>query len=101
MHKFLLVSLLAGTAAPMWAAEPSGCDKFKWPIDQERSVLTAPDGVELRSRSDLAAMPSTGTTLSLVAPSDAKWPLPPERSPKEGTLAGFANFKVVPKAGIY
>ncbi len=102
MRKFLLVALLIGTAAPVWAAEePSGCDKFKWPIDHERAALTAPDRVKLNSGSDVAAMPSTGITLSLVAPGDAKLPSPPERAPKDGTMAGFANFKGAPKAGLY
>jgi hypothetical protein len=40
-------------------------------------------------------------TLALVAPGEAKLPSPPERAPKEGTFAGFANFKSAPKAGIY
>jgi hypothetical protein len=102
MRKLLLVALLIGTAAPVWAAEePSGCDKFKWPIDHERAVLTAPDRVKLGSGGDLAAMPSTGITLALVAPGDAKLPSPPERAPKDGTMAGFANFRAAPKAGIY
>jgi hypothetical protein len=94
--------LLIGTAAPVGAAEePSGCDKFKWPIDHERAALTGPDRVKLNSGSDVAAMPSTGITLSLVSPADAKLPSPPERAPKDGTMAGFANFKGSPKAGLY
>ena len=102
MRKLLLVALLIGTAARVWAAEePSGCDKFKWPIDRERAVLTARDRLKLNSGSDVAAMPSTGITLSLVAPSDAKLPSPPERAPKDGMTAGFASFKATPKAGIY
>jgi hypothetical protein len=102
MRKLLLVALLAFAAAPVWAAqEPSGCDKFKWPIDRERAVLTALDRVTLMSGGELAAMPSTGITLSLVSPADAKLPMPPERAPKDGTMAGFARFKAAPKAGIY
>ena len=102
MRKLLAFALLAVAAAPVWAAEePSGCDKFKWPIDHERAVLTAPDRITLMSGGELAAMPSTGVTLSLVSPADAKLPSPPERAPKDGTMAGFANFKGAPKAGIY
>src|ERR1700759_4927066 len=102
MRKLLLVALLAFAAAPVRAAEePSGCDKFKWNIDHERAALTAPDRMKLNSGSDVAAMPSNGITLSLVAPSDAKLPSPLERAPKDGTMAGFANFKATPKAGIY
>jgi len=102
MRRLLLVALLAFAAAPVWAAEePSGCDKFKWPIDRERAVLTAPDRLKLNSGSDVAAMPATGITLALVAPGEAKLPSPPERAPKDGTFAGFASFKGAPKAGIY
>lgn len=97
-----LVALLLLGAAPGWAAEePSGCDKFKWPIERERAALTAPDRVKLASGGELAALPSTGMTLALRVPADAKLPTPPERAPKEGTLAGFASFKNAPKAGLY
>ena len=102
MRKSLLTALLLIVSVPAYAAEePSGCDKFKWPIDHERAVLTAPDRVKLNSGSELAAMPATGITLALVAPGDAKLPSPPERAPKDGTMAGFASFKGAPKAGLY
>ena len=101
MHKFFLVAFLLA-AAPAWAAEePSGCDKFKWPIDRERAALTAPDLAKLTSGAELTALPSTGVTLALVAPTEAKLPTPPERAPKDGTFAGFASVKTAPKAGIY
>ena len=97
---FVAVSLLA--AAPALAAEePSGCDKFKWNIDHERAALTAPDRVKLVSGSDMAALPSTGMTLALTTPADAKLPTPPERAPKDGTFAGFTKLTAAPKAGIY
>jgi hypothetical protein len=96
----ITLALLATTSA--WAAEePSGCDKFKWNIDHERAALTAPDRVKLASGGELAALPSTGITLGLRAPGEAKLPTPPERVPKEGTFAGFTSFKTAPKAGIY
>jgi hypothetical protein len=101
MHRFFLVAFLLA-AAPAWAAEePSGCDKFKWPIDRERAALTAPDRAKLTSGAELTALPSTGVTLALVASTDAKLPSPPERAPKDGTYAGFASVKSAPKAGIY
>jgi len=102
MRISLFVALLLLGAAPAWAAEePSGCDKFKWPIERERAALTAPDRAKLASGSELAAMPSSGVTLALVTPADAKLPTPPERAPKEGTFAGFASIKAAPKAGLY
>ena len=102
MRTSLLVALLLLGVAPAWAAEePSGCDKFKWPIERERAALTAPDRAKLASGSELAALPSSGVTLALVTPADAKLPTPPERAPKEGTFAGFASIKAAPKAGLY
>jgi len=102
MRTSLLVALLLLGAGPAWAAEePSGCDKFKWPIERERAALTAPDRAKLASGGELAALPSSGVTLALVTPADAKLPTPPERAPKEGTFAGFASIKAAPKAGLY
>src|ERR1700719_1499769 len=97
---FVAVSLLVAPPA-LAAEEPSGCDKFKWNIDHERAALTAPDRIKLVSGGELNALPSTGITLALVTPGEAKLPSPPERAPKEGTFAGFANFKKAPKAGLY
>jgi hypothetical protein len=102
MRAIFLVALLLLGAAHAWAAEePSGCDKFKWPIDRERAALTAPDRAKLASGAELAALPATGITLALTAPGDAKLPTPPERAPKEGTFAGFASVKTAPKGGVY
>jgi hypothetical protein len=102
MYKPLLATLLLLVAAPAFAAEePSGCDKFKWPIDRERAALTAPDRAKLASGSEQSALPSTGITLALVTPGDAKLPTPPERAPKDGTFAGFTSIKTAPKAGLY
>ena len=102
MRAPLLVAFVLLGAMPAWAAEePSGCDKFKWNIDHERAALTAPDRVKLASGGEPTAVPSTGITLGLTAPAEAKLPTPPERAPKEGTFAGFTSFKNPPKAGIY
>ncbi len=102
MRALLLIALVLLGTAPAWAAEePSGCDKFKWGIERERAALTAPDRVKLVSGGELGAPPSTAITLGLRPPAEAKLPSPPERAPKEGTFAGFANFKSPPKAGTY
>jgi hypothetical protein len=97
----LIALMLLGTASAWAAEEPSGCDKFKWNIDRERAALTAPDRLTLASGGDLDALPSTGMTLALRTPGEAQLPSPPERAPKEGTFAGFANIKDAPKAGLY
>jgi hypothetical protein len=96
---FLAVLSLGATSA-LAAEEPSGCDKFKWPIERERAALTAPDRAKLASGSEQAALPSSAITLGLVAPAEAKLPTPPERAPKDGTFAGFTSIKSA-KAGLY
>jgi hypothetical protein len=102
MRRVLVASLLLLGAVPALAAEePSGCDKFKWPIDRERAALTAPDRAKLASGNEFAATPASGFTLTLATPADAKLPTPPERAPKDGTFAGFASVKTAPKAGVY
>ena len=102
MRGIVLVALvLFGTIPAFAAEEPSGCDKFKWPIERERAALTAPDRAKLASGGELTALPASGVTLAVVAPADAKLPSPPERAPKEGTFAGFAAFTSPPKAGAY
>jgi hypothetical protein len=102
MRAPLLIALVLLGTAPAWGAEePSGCDKFKWPIERERAALTAPDRITLASGGELAALPTTGIILGLRAPAEAKLPTAPERAPKEGTFAGFASFTSPPKAGLY
>ncbi|WP_369719681.1 hypothetical protein AB8Z38_20645 [Bradyrhizobium sp. LLZ17] len=96
---FLAALSISATSA-LAAEEPSGCDKFKWPIERERAALTAPDRVKLASGSEQAALPSSAITLRLVTPADAKLPSPPERAPKDGSFAGFTSIKTA-KAGLY
>jgi hypothetical protein len=101
MRGVSVIALLLLCSPAHAAEEPSGCDKFKWNIDHERAALTASDRAKLASGSEIAALPSSGMILTLVAPADAKLPTPPERAPKEGTFAGFTSFKTAPKAGVY
>lgn len=102
MRIFALLAVLSLSATSALAAEePSGCDKFKWPINNERAALTAPDRIKLASGSEQTALPSlSAITLDLVAPAQAKLPSQPERAPKEGTFAGFVTFTTV-KAAHY
>src|SRR5207244_1546245 len=76
----LLIALaLLGSSAAWAAEEPSGCDKFKWPIDRERAALTAPDRPRLVSGAEVAAAAPAAMTLALRPPGDATLPSPPER----------------------
>ena len=99
MHARLIVALAMLSSAPAWAAEPSGCDKFKWPIDKERAARTSQDRLKAASGNELA-IPAKAV-LELKTPTEAKLPRTPERKPKDGTFAGFLRFKAPPKAGAY
>nr|AWL93448.1 hypothetical protein CIT37_15715 [Bradyrhizobium ottawaense] len=95
-----LAALSFSATSALAAEEPSGCDKFKWPIERERAALTAPDRATLASGSEQASLPSSAITLGLAASSEAKLPTPPERAPKDGTFAGFTSIKSA-KPGLY
>ncbi len=77
-------------AAPAFAQEPVGCDKFKWPLDKERATLNGTDLPKIVS-GDRAAFPIPfGAIVALVPFADAKLAAPPERTPKSpDTFAGF------------
>ncbi|MGY3237365.1 MULTISPECIES: hypothetical protein [unclassified Bradyrhizobium] len=96
----VLAGLSISATSAFAAEEPSGCDKFKWPIERDRAALTAPDRAKLASGAEQAALPSSAITLDLVAPAEAKLPSPPERAPKDGTFAGFTSVKTA-KPGLY
>ncbi|WP_245454543.1 hypothetical protein [Bradyrhizobium sp. RP6] len=101
MRALIFLTALTISATSAFAAEePSGCDKFKWPIERERAALMAPDRTRLASGSEQAALPSSAVTLELVVPSEARLPMRPERAPKDGTFAGFTSVKSA-KAGLY
>lgn len=99
MDARLIVALALLSSGSAWAAEPSGCDKFKWPIDKERAALTSQDRLKTASGNELA-IPARAV-LELKLPAEAKLPRAPERKPKDGTFAGFVRFNGVPKAGAY
>jgi len=95
----LLALVLLSNAAS--AAEPSGCAAFKWPIDRERAVLTAPNPGQLASGVELAAPPPTAIALSLRPTVAANLPTPPERASTPDRFAGFLRIKQVAKPGTY
>lgn len=86
---------------PAWAAEPSGCDKFKWPIDRERAVLTS-EPLKIESGATAAPVATKAIRIALRPAADANLPTPPERSPKAAdTFAGFVKLSAPAAAGIY
>jgi hypothetical protein len=97
-----ILTLLAACsiAAPCLAQEPVGCDKFKWPLDKERAMLTG-DTPTVASGKTLPPLPIS-VVVALVPFAQAKLPIAPERAPKSpDTFAGFVEVPAPPQAGKY
>jgi len=84
-----------------YSAEPSGCDKFAWPLTKEQELLRqaqpgAAAGTEIHRDAQ------QGILLKLASIAEAKLPVPPERAPKNvSSFAGFVQFDDAPKGGTY
>jgi hypothetical protein len=97
----LAIILTVAIATPALAQEPVGCDKFKWPLDRERAMLTAADVATVPSGASVAQPPPVAVTVALVPLPDAKLPMPPERAPKSpDSFAGFVQIPA-PASGTY
>jgi len=95
-----LIPIALLIAAPAFAQEPVGCDKFKWPLDRERALLASPS--QLSSGAAMAQPLAAAVTLTLVPLADAKLPVAPSPAPKSpGSYAGFVNAPALPKAATY
>ena len=102
MRKFFLIAISLLAATPVFAQEPVGCDKFKWPLDKERATLTGADLPKVASGSELKWPLPFATMVTLVPLVDAKLPIAPERSPKsQDTFGGSIQIAAPVKAGTY
>jgi hypothetical protein len=100
MKSVCIAVLACLIAAPCLAQEPVGCDKFKWPLDKERAMLTG-DAPTVISGKTLPPLP-VSVIVALVPFAEAKLPLAPERAPKlPDTFAGFVAVPAPQHAGIY
>jgi hypothetical protein len=95
-----LALLIAAPAfAPAWAQEPTGCDKFKWPLDKERAMLS--HAAPTASGGELPPTLTAAVKVALVPVAEAKLPVAPSRGPKPDTYAGFVRVTAPVKAGTY
>ena len=88
MRTFPIV-LFVGLIAPALAqaAEPSGCDKFKWPLTHEQAALAATPATPLQSGAALAF--DAAAQLHLTPFAEARLDMPPQRAPKR--MPSFAG----------
>jgi hypothetical protein len=90
------------TAAPAFAQEPVGCDKFKWPLDKERATLNGTDLPKVVSGDRVTFPIPFGTIVALEPFAEAKLPAAPEPTPKSpDTFAGFFQAPAPKQAGSY
>ena len=81
------------------AGEPSGCDKFKWPLAHERSALSAPTA-RLEPGARLAFDAAASVHLAPLA--EAKLEMAPERSPRVSpSYAGAVKLDAPAAAGTF
>jgi hypothetical protein len=98
---FIVIAACA-VAAPAFAQEPVGCDKFKWPLDKERATLNGTDLPKVVSGDRVTFPIPFGTIVALLPFADAKLPAPPERTPKSpDTFAGFFQAPAPKQPGSY
>jgi hypothetical protein len=97
----LLVAWAFLAINPALSAEPSGCDKFAWPLVKEQSLLAKPQPAETIATS-FDRNVEQAFSLRLVLAAEARLPNPPERPPKKATaFAGFAQFGATSTGGSY
>lgn len=96
-----LLGALVLLAAPAFAEEPRGCDKFSWNLDQERQALSAPDLPAEESGGRRSVSPQA-FALTLKPWAEGGLPTPPERAPKQPSgFAGYVDFAPPPIGGTY
>ena len=87
-------------ARPALSAEPSGCDKFAWPLAAEQRLLG--EARPAASSVDLDRDAGLAVTIRLVPLADAGLPMVPERKPqKTPALAGYLRFAKATASGLY
>jgi hypothetical protein len=96
-HVGAALAVAPGLAA---AAEPTGCDAFKWPLDRERAALASPGKPAVANGGALTT--DAAATLKLAPFAEAGLPHAPERAPKSPqSYAGHFALAAPQKPGIY
>jgi hypothetical protein len=102
MRALALLLPIAALLGPFGAQaqEPSGCDKFKWPIAHEQAALSAPAIARLESGALLSF--DAAASLRLAPLAQAKLAMPPERPPKSSpSFAGAVTLDAPGAAATY
>jgi hypothetical protein len=101
MIRALTIVIALGSASAAMAQEPSGCDKFKRPVEREHALLAAAT-TKARFGTELPEIPAAATRIELRAFDKTTLPATPERIPRDkATFAGFLKIAKVARPGLY
>lgn len=101
MRSAFIPLLACAMAGPCFADEPVGCDKFKWPIDKELTLMIG-DTIAIPSGKSLPRALPVSVVVALKPFAEAKLPAVPERAPQSAdAFAGFVEAAAPPQAGTY
>ncbi len=90
MRSVIAVGLLLLISGGAFAAEV-GCDKFAWPLEAERALLSAAEAIS--PSTDLDRDSGKAFVVPLVPFGEAQFAMPPERAPKNpDSFAGTVRF---------
>ena len=97
-----VLALLAGSlvAGPVAAQDASGCAKFKWPVDRERSAFGTPGLQVIEAGKPLPGIMDPAI-VRLKPVAEAGFERPPGRKPKDGTFGVAIRTPPLAVSGTY
>ena len=98
----ILPALLTGSIAtgPVAAQDASGCARFKWPVERERSAFGTPGLQVVEAGKPLPGIMDPAI-VRLKPVADAAFERPPGRKPKEGTFGVAIKTPPLAVSGTY
>ncbi len=94
----LAAPLLLLVLSPLHAEEPSGCDKFKWPIARQQAALASAGKATVADGGALSV--GTASRAALAPVEKVHFTQTPERAPAPATYAAVLTL-APPAAGVY
>ena len=101
MNRVALTVVFGLISTAAFAQEPVGCDKFKWPLDRERALLTGSSIKTIENGATIDVPTAAAVKVKLVSSADVKLPIAPERAPKASSYSGFVNMADLKEPGTY
>lgn len=92
--------VLAASAAPALAQDASGCSKFKWPVERERSAFGTPGLQSVEAGKPLPGIMDPAI-VKLQPVEKAGFERPPGHKPKDGTFGIVVKTPPIAVAGTY